>query len=99
MGAGIDTAKRTKLLTEGDILSDLNSSESVNKDGDYYNCLNITDNYVSDRPLYLRIDEEFVPETTRLCVTMEKTIRVSEYVDATPEQMQMIYDGENPFFD
>lgn len=39
-------------------------------------------------------------KTTRICVTMEKTIRVCEYFDATQEEIDQIrFDGKNPFFD
>ena len=31
-------------------------------------------------------------------VTLRKTIEVTEYYDATPEDLEMIERGENPFF-
>lgn len=89
-----DTVFNTKLPTEEDILADIN--ESVDED-DYYESWPVTDHYSSE-PLLLETPEDFVKTTTRVCVTLEKTIRVCEYFDATAEEMEMIKNGENPFF-
>ena len=39
------------------------------------------------------------PETTVVEVTMEKTFRVAINVDVTNEQLKMLKNGDNPFFD
>ena len=92
LDAGLDTAEDTQIQTEADILSDLNNGVGVDEDGDYYNAWGVTDNYCSDRACELAIGEDFVSNTTRVQVTLRKTI------DATPEDLEMIERGENPFF-
>ncbi|MFR6456180.1 MAG: hypothetical protein ACLUPG_06450 [Roseburia faecis] len=98
LDAGLDTAEDTQIPTEADILSDLNNGVEVDEDGDYYNAWGVTDNYCSDRACELAIGEDFVSNTTRVQVTLRKTIEVTEYFDATPEDLEMIERGENPFF-
>lgn len=97
LDAGLDTAEDTQIPTEADILSDLNNGVEVDEDGDYYNAWGVTDNYCSDRACELAIGEDFVSNTTRVQVTLRKTIEVTEYFDATPEDLEMIERGENPF--
>ena len=99
LDAGLDTAEETQIPTEADILSDLNCGVEVDDDGDYYNAWGVTDNYCSDRACELTINEDFISNTTRVQVTLRKTIEVTEYFDATQEDLEMIRRGENPFFD
>lgn len=89
LDAGLDTAEDTQIPTEADILSDLNNGVEVDEDGDYYNAWGVTDNYCSDRACELAIGEDFVSNTTRVQVTLRKTIEVTEYFDATPEDLEM----------
>lgn len=98
LDADLDTAEDTQIPTEADILSDLNNGVEVDEDGDYYNAWGVTDNYSSDRACELAIGEDFVSNATRVQVTLRKTIEVTEYFDATPEDLEMIERGENPFF-
>lgn len=89
-----DTVSNTKLPTEKDILDDIN--ESVDEDV-YCESWPVTDHYSSE-PLLLETPEGFVRITTKVCVTLEKTIRACEYFDATAEEIELIKNGENPFF-
>lgn len=98
LDAGLDTAEETQIPTETDILSDLNCGVEVDDDGDYYNAWGVTDNYCSDRACELTINEDFISNTTRVQVTLRKTIEVTEYFDATQEDLEMIRRGKNPFF-
>lgn len=98
LDAGLDTADETQIPTEEDILSDLNNGVEVDEDGDYYNSWGVTDNYTSDQACELTINEDFISKHTRVQVTLRKTIEVTEYFDATPEDLEMIRSGENPFF-
>lgn len=92
LDVGKDTASETQLPTEDQILANINQNV---EDGDDY--WGITDNCEPEL-LFLEESVDFVKTSTRICVTLEKTIRVCEYFDATPEDMEMIEKGENPFF-
>lgn len=98
LDAGLDTAEETQIPTEEDILSDLNNGVGVDEDGDYYNSWGVTDDYRFDLVCEMTINEDFISNTTRVQVTLRKTIEVTEYFDATPEDLEMIRRGENPFF-
>lgn len=58
LDAGIDTADETMLPTLDGILCDIECF--VDPDGDYYNCWGVTDNYNSDTPLSLTLNEDFI---------------------------------------
>lgn len=58
--AGIDTIEETDLLTEEDIVSDLNNGVGIDEEGDYFNNWGVTDNYNSDYPIELSIYEDFI---------------------------------------
>lgn len=60
LDAGIDTIDETKLPTEEDILFDLNYGVEIDEEGDYYNNWGVTDNYNSDYPIRLTLNEDFV---------------------------------------
>lgn len=60
LDAGIDTANETDLPTEADIVSDLNNGVGIDEEGDYFNNWGVTDNYITDYPICLSINEDFV---------------------------------------
>lgn len=46
------------------------------------------------------LEEDECKKLTKICVTMEKKIRVSKEFEITPEELDRIMnDGENPFYD
>ena len=49
--------------------------------------------------LYLDFVKEEVQMTTLISVTLEKSIRVTEEFEATQEDLQILDNGDNPFFD
>ena len=58
LDAGKDTADDTIIPTIEDIECDIN--DCIDKDGEYYNSWGVTDNYNSDTPLCLTLNEDFV---------------------------------------
>lgn len=60
LDARIDTIEETNLPTEEDIVSDLNNGVGIDEEGDYFNNFGVTDNYSSDYPIGLSINEDFV---------------------------------------
>ena len=55
-----DTADDTDLPNTEDILCDIENGVGIDEDGEYYNNWGVTDNYNSDYPIYLKINEDFV---------------------------------------
>lgn len=97
LDAGKDTIDSTPIeITEDDIRDDIEFI-GLDEDDEYINCWSVTDHYDSD-PICLKLGEDFVVGN-KICVTVEKTIRIAKYVDATEENLQRIEDGENPFFE
>lgn len=60
LDAGLDTIAEINLPTEEDIVLDLNNGVGIDEEGDYYNSWAVTDNYDSDYPIGLSVDEDFV---------------------------------------
>ena len=60
LDAKIDTANDTTLPTVEIIESDI--EVFIDKDGEYYNCWSITDNYISDFPICLTLGIDFVEQ-------------------------------------
>lgn len=98
----LDTVENIHIPTMEEIMKDV-EEKGVDKTNTYFSTWQITDKIGAATVLLtvlLRLGTDLVEaKTTRLCITLEKTIRVCKYVDATEEQMQQIEDGENPFFD
>lgn len=97
LDAGKDTLNSTSVeITEDDIRDDI-EFVGLDENGEYINCWGVTD-HCDSAPICLKLGEDFVPGN-RICVTMEKTIRVAKYYDATEDDLQCIENGENPFFE
>lgn len=64
LDARMDTANETDLPTIEDIESDI--AQFIDEDGDYYNGWGVTDNYDSDYPLGLKLEEDFIKEETEM---------------------------------
>lgn len=98
----LDTVENIHIPTMEEIMEDV-EEKGVDKTNTYFSTWQITDKIGAATVLLtvlLRLGTDLVEaKTTRLCITLEKTIRVCKYVDATEEQMRQIEDGENPFFD
>ena len=58
LDANKDTTDDTEIPSIDDIISDIDFF--ADEDGDYYNNWGVTDNYNSDYPLHLTVDEDFV---------------------------------------
>ena len=67
LDAGKDTADDTNIPTIEDIISDLNYGIGIDEEGDYYNNWGVTDNYDSDYPLCLTLNQDFIRE--RILIT------------------------------
>lgn len=60
LDAGIDTADETNIPTKEDIVIELNSEEMLDEKGNYVSKWGVTDNYDSDYPIELSVNEDFV---------------------------------------
>lgn len=98
----LDTVENIHIPTMEEIMEDV-EEKGVDKTNTYFSTWPITDKIGAATVLLtvlLRLGTDLVEaKTTRLCITLEKTIRVCKYVDATEKQMRQIEDGENPFLD
>lgn len=59
LDAGLDTADDVTLPTVEEMFEDL-IDNSIDEDGDIYDCFGVTDNYDADSMLILRLFEDFV---------------------------------------
>ena len=57
LDAGLDTADKTTLPNEEDVLNDIEFFEEENE---YYNNWGVTDNYNGDYALYLKRGEDYI---------------------------------------
>lgn len=53
-----DTAYNTIIPDMEDIIEDI--EEEIDSSGDYYNNWNVTDNCISDSPLWLCVEQDFI---------------------------------------
>ena len=60
LDAGIDTANETNIPTKEDIIIELNLEEMLDEKGNYVSKWEVTDNYYSDYPIELSVNEDFV---------------------------------------
>lgn len=73
-------------------------SEAAVKDAACENDICGIEGCAEDGRYYIDFTAEQVFPSTRIRVSMQKTVSYSEVFDATPEEMELIKNNQNPFF-